>query len=99
GGHLSSLPAALPSDHDDHHGGVVGRIAVGPQYGDRLRAAAALGCRDCRRSDLQSAPDIVYDTGDLSGVRPISPTVLCVAWPKHRRTIPTSTCQVKHEFF
>ena len=29
GGHLSSLPAALPSHPDDHHGGHAGRLAAG----------------------------------------------------------------------
>ena len=28
-GHLPGLPAALPADHDDHHGGAAGRRAAG----------------------------------------------------------------------
>ena len=35
GGDLRGLPAALPADHDDHHGGAVRRAAAGLRDGNR----------------------------------------------------------------
>jgi multidrug efflux pump len=39
GGDLSGLPAAVPADHDDHHGGAAGRLplALGTGTGSELR--------------------------------------------------------------
>ena len=38
-GDLSGLPAALPADHDDHHGGDPGRVAADARHRHRLGAA------------------------------------------------------------
>ena len=36
-----AAPAALPPDHDDHHGGPARRHAPGPGLGDRARSCGA----------------------------------------------------------
>ena len=51
--HLSGLPAALPPDHDDHHGRAVGRLAAGARHGHGIRIAPAAGHRHRRRPDRQ----------------------------------------------
>src|SRR5207237_1310438 len=69
GGHLSSLPAAIPADHDDNDGCSFRRHTARVRWRNRLRIAPA--ARHCHRrwSHLQPAPDAVYDTGDLSRIR------------------------------
>ena len=69
-GDLSGLPAAFPSDHDDHAGGDVRRRCRWRSApGTGCGAAASAGHRDRRRADLQPASDAVHDAGDLSLVR------------------------------
>jgi hypothetical protein len=65
GGHLPGLPAALPADHDDHHGGAAGRLplALGTGVGSELRRPA--GHRHRRRPDLQPGADALHHAGDL----------------------------------
>ena len=69
-GDLSGLPAALPPDHDDHHGGDPRRAAADARHRHRLRAAPAARPRHRRRPDRQPGADAVHDAGDLSLFRP-----------------------------
>ena len=70
GGDLPGLPAALPADHDDHHGGAAGRAAAGAGHGRRLRAAPAAGHRHRRRPDRQPDADALHHAGGLPLPRP-----------------------------
>ena len=51
---LPGVPAALPADHDDDHGGAARRRAAGARHGHGLGAAAAARHRDRRRPDLSA---------------------------------------------
>ena len=51
-GHLPGLPAALPADHDDDHGGVVRQSPAGAQLGYGIGTAAAARHRDRGRFDF-----------------------------------------------
>ena len=64
--HQARRPAALPPDHDDHHGGDAGRRAADAGNGHRLGIAATPRVRDGRRPDRQPGADAVHDAGDLS---------------------------------
>ncbi len=68
--HLSSLPAALPADHDDHDGGDPRRAALAARHRHRLRTAPAARPRHYRRLDRQPDADAVHDARDLSLFRP-----------------------------
>ena len=50
---LRSLPAALPADHDDHHGGAAGRASAGAGPRNGIGAAAAAGHHHHRRADRE----------------------------------------------
>ena len=65
GSDLRGLPAPLPADHDDHHGGVARRPAACP--GDRSGLGTAPPARHCHcgRADLQPDDDPLHDTGSL----------------------------------
>ncbi len=65
GGHLSSLPAALPAHHDDHHGRVVWRFAAGHGPGHRFRTASSTGHQHRRRPAGQSGTDSLHHTGGV----------------------------------
>ncbi len=65
---LRSLPAALPSHHDDDVCGIIRRGAAGLGLGHRLGVAAASGHHHHRRPDLQPVADFVHDAGGLSVV-------------------------------
>ncbi len=62
---LRGLPAALPADHDDDHGGDARRAAAGDRHGRRRRASPAARHRHRRRADPQPGADALYDAGDL----------------------------------
>ena len=68
-GDLPGVPAAFPSDSDDHAGGHGRRHSAGARHRHRSGIAPSAGHRDYRRADLQPAADAVYDAGDLPGVR------------------------------
>ncbi len=68
-GHLPGLPAAFPSDHDDHPGGAVWRAAAGDVRRRRLGAAPAAGDHHCRRPGDEPAADAVHHAGGLSVLR------------------------------
>ena len=73
-GHLPGLPAALPADHDDDHGGAASAalpLALGTGIG--LGAAPAARHRDRRRPDLQPDAHALHDAG-----RSTSPST---GWP------------------
>ena len=59
------LPAALPADHDDHHGGVVRGAAAGAGTWHRLGAAPAAGLHHGGRPAAEPGADAVHDSGDL----------------------------------
>ena len=67
---LPGVPAALPSDHDDHHGGAAGRRSAGARDRRGLGTAAPARHHDRRRADLQPDADALHDAGDLSVLRP-----------------------------
>ncbi len=66
GGRVSGMPAALPADHDDHHGGAARRRSPGRRHGHGIGAEAPVGYCDRRRIDHESGADLVHDAGDLS---------------------------------
>ena len=63
---LRSLHAALPSDHDDHHGGAVRRGSAGDRDGHGIGTAPAAGNFDYRRPDCQPGSDALHHAGHLS---------------------------------
>ena len=65
GGHLSGLLAALPADHDDHHGRFVRRLAAG--HGTRHRVGAAPPARNqhCGRPAAQPVAYPLHHPGRL----------------------------------
>ncbi len=65
-----SLPAAIPANSDDHHGGAAGRAAPGVGDGNRIGAAAAARNHHHRRPAVQPDADALYDAGGLSLLRP-----------------------------
>ncbi len=69
GSHSSGVPAAVPADFDDHHGGPFGGAAFDAGHRHRLRTASSFGYLHRRRPDRQPVPDPVHDAGDLSGLR------------------------------
>ena len=64
-GHLRSLPAALPSHHDDDHGCSAGRSAAGARHGNWFRTASSSGHHDCRRTDCQPGAYAIHYAGGL----------------------------------
>ena len=77
--HLSGVPAALPPDHDDHHGGAAGRGSAGARFRQRLGTAPALGNHDYRRTADQPTVDALHDAGDLHLVRSAGGAILAAA--------------------
>src|SRR6516164_4193 len=77
------MPAAVQADHDDYHGGAVGRVTVGVRrrYGGRIARAARN--RDCWRPAGEPGPHALHDPGDLSRLRAFS----CAAEGAQRRRI------------
>ena len=65
GSHLPGVPAALPSDHDDHHGRAAGRGSAGLRQRRRFRIAKTAGHLHHRRTAGQPGADAVHDAGDL----------------------------------
>ncbi len=76
GGHLSGLPAAFPSDHDDDDGRAAGRPAAGAGDAAPDRNCAVPRHHHRRRADSQPAADPVHHSCDLSLVRPLWPEIL-----------------------
>ena len=74
-GDLPGLPAALPPDHDDDHGGAARRGAAGASASARAGAAPAARHRHRRRADREPGADALHDAGDLSLSRPLPPVV------------------------
>ncbi len=62
---LRGLPAALPPDHDDDHGGPAGRPSAGARHRRRLGAAPPARHRHRRRPAAVAVPDAVHDPGRL----------------------------------
>ena len=62
------VPAALPSDHDDHHGGAAGRRAAGAWNGHRIGVAASAGHHHRWRIAGEPGADALHHAGDLSVV-------------------------------
>src|SRR5262249_10099210 len=58
---LSGLLAALPADHDDHHGGTSGCIAPRGGRGGRRRDPTSIGHRHRGRSARKPAADALHD--------------------------------------
>ncbi len=65
GGDPPGVSAALPPDHDDHHGGDPGRAAADARARHRLGAAPAARLYNGRRAGAEPDADPVYDAGDL----------------------------------
>ena len=68
---LRGLPAALPADHDDDHGGHARRAAAGDRHGRRRRTSPAARHRDRRRPYPQPGADALFDAGDLPVYGPV----------------------------
>ena len=64
-GHLSGVPAAFPSDHDDDDGGSVRCVAAGARHGHRLGTAPAAGHQHRGRIDREPDADAVHDARGL----------------------------------
>ncbi len=62
----AGLSAALPADHDDHHGGAARRPAADARAWHRFGAAPAAGVHHGRWLDPEPGHDAVHDTSDLS---------------------------------
>ena len=58
-------PAALPSDHDDHHGGAAGRPSAGAGTRHRLGTPASAGHRHGGRTAVEPGTHALHDAGDL----------------------------------
>ena len=67
--HPRGLPAALPADHDDDHGGAVRHAADRGRLGRRRRVAPAAGSGRGRRARRLAAADALHHAGHLSDVR------------------------------
>ena len=68
-GDLPGLPAALPADHHDDHGGAAGRRAAGARLGHRAGTAAAARHHDRGRPDLQPVAHALHHARDLPRIR------------------------------
>src|SRR4029077_6020555 len=68
--YLPGLPAALPADHDDHDGGVAGRIAARAGNRHRVGVAPPTRYRDRRRSAGEPGPHALHDARDFPDLRP-----------------------------
>ena len=69
GSHLSGVPAALPSHHDDHHGGAAGRCSAGLRQRRGFRIAPAARHLHHRRTAGQPGADALHHAGDLFVLR------------------------------
>ena len=69
GGDQRGVPAALPPDHDDHHGRAARRAAAGAGAWHRLRVALPARRHDRRRLAAQPVADALHHAVDLPGVR------------------------------
>jgi len=65
----AGVPAAFPSDHDDHVGGTVRGAAVGNRKWDRRRVALSPWYLDYRRAALEPIADALHDACDLPCAR------------------------------
>ena len=70
-----SLHAALPSDHDDHHGGDVWRPSAGLRHRHRIGAPAAAGDHHRRRTDRQPNAHPVHNPCHLPVHGPLAAKV------------------------
>ena len=71
---LRGLPAALPSDHDDHHGGAAGGHSAGVGHGHGFGTAAATGHCHGGRAAAEPGTYALYHAGDLHLLRSASGT-------------------------
>ncbi len=91
-GHLRRLPAKVPSDHDDHHGGASGNPADCLRHRRRRRSKTSAGNRSGRRTRCIPAPDALHYARNLH--LPRSPaelapcTQISVGAPVARRREP-----------
>src|SRR5215831_10883158 len=93
------MRAALPSDHDDDHGGATRWAAAGTGHGNRLGTQAAVGPHYRRRLDCQSGADPVHHTCRVSLHGPFAPAVEPQA-SLVARTIPGHEPRgLNHSFF
>ena len=73
-GDLPGVPAALPADHDDDHGGAARRPAAGARHGHRLRAAPPARHHDRRRPAPLAGAHALHHAGHLPRLRPAGAT-------------------------
>ena len=64
--HPPGLPAAIPPDHDDDHGGAARSIAAGPRARNRIGTAPAARVHHGRRAHREPGADAVHDAGGVS---------------------------------
>ena len=85
------LPAAVPADHDDHHGRAHGHTAhcARPRRRRRLPQGPRPGRR--RRIDGVAMPDALHHAGDLPLPGIVPPMVSAQSTPNARRFKPESS--------
>src|SRR5207249_6671924 len=79
GGDLRGLPAALPPDHDDHHGGLAGSPAAGARYRDGGRAAPPARHHHRGRARREPAAHPLHHPRRIPLPRPPAPVVRALA--------------------
>ena len=77
-GDFPGLPAALPSHHDDHHGGAAGRTAAGSWKRHRIGIAPSAGHHHRRRPAGKPVAHALHHAGRLSLVRPAGAAFLAL---------------------
>ena len=84
--HLSGLPAPLPSDHDDDHGGHARRRPARRQLRQRRGDPPPARDRDRGRAADQPIPHALHDAGRVSLFRPVRPVARrATLWPCRTR--------------
>src|SRR6185312_13924314 len=68
------MHAALPSDHDDHNGGIARRASVGAGHRSRLGVTASAGNYHCWRAHLQPSADAFHHARGLFVYGPVALT-------------------------
>ena len=88
------VPAAVPADHDDHHGGAARSAAAGTGARHRVGIAEAARHLDCGRFVAVAIPYALHDAGHLSLSGPLWPLGSWLARPAGLPDVGAAeTCQ------
>src|SRR5579859_2084626 len=66
------MHVAVPSHHDDDHGGIAGWAATGSGDRNRIGTAAAVGYYNLRRAHSEPGTDLVHYASGLSLYGPVA---------------------------